>query len=181
MHRRRLIKGLAYGTGALALGAGAGTWWLTGPKSPVVGLADLGAGRRWLTALATSSSAHSLTEWPLPQVLEHCAQSIEFSLHGFPQAKPEWFQSSAGALAFAAFNRCGQMSHSLTEPIPGAPELQALDLARGAGRLERAFIEFEAHRGPLAPHFAYGALDKAHYTRAHLMHLANHAEKIRLS
>jgi hypothetical protein len=24
------------------------------------------------------------------------------------------------------------------------------------------------------PHFAYGALGKAEYTRAHLMHLANH-------
>ena len=32
----------------------------------------------------------------------------------------------------------------------------------------------EAHTGPLAPHFAYGALDKTQYTRAHLMHLANH-------
>jgi hypothetical protein len=28
------------------------------------------------------------------------------------------------------------------------------------------------------PHFAYGALDKAQFTRAHLMHLANHWTEI---
>ena len=33
---------------------------------------------------------------------------------------------------------------------------------------------FDAHTGVLQPHFAYGALDKPSYTRAHLMHLANH-------
>jgi hypothetical protein len=77
---------------------------------------------------------------PAAPVFEHCAQSIEFSLHGFPQAKSATFQATAGALGFAAF---------------------------------------EAHAGPLAPHFAYGELDKAQYTRAHLMHLANHAERVR--
>jgi hypothetical protein len=30
----------------------------------------------------------------------------------------------------------------------------------------------------LAPHFAYGALSKSEYTRAHLMDLANHWERV---
>jgi hypothetical protein len=33
---------------------------------------------------------------------------------------------------------------------------------------------FAQHTGPLMPHFAYGALDKADYEQAHAMHLANH-------
>ena len=48
--------------------------------------------------------------WPLPQLLEHAAQSIEYSLNGFPQMKPAWFQYTAGAAAFAAFDvwgKCG--------------------------------------------------------------------------
>ena len=46
-------------------------------------------------------------------------------------------------------------------------------------RLLAALNAFEAWGGPLKPHFAYGELDKAQYTRAHLMHLANHAERVR--
>ena len=37
-----------------------------------------------------------------------------------------------------------------------------------------ALQSFERHAGTLMPHFAYGSLGKADYTRAHLMHLANH-------
>jgi hypothetical protein len=47
-------------------------------------------------------------------------------------------------------------------------------LAAAVARLVAALDRFEAHTGPLQPHFAYGVLDKAAYTRAHLMHLANH-------
>jgi hypothetical protein len=30
----------------------------------------------------------------------------------------------------------------------------------------------------LAPHFAYGALDRAQYTAAHVMHINNHLTEI---
>ena len=112
--------------------------------------------------------------WLLPQVLEHAAQSIEYSLHGFPELKPAWFQHTAGAAAFAAFDAFGKMRHSLTEPIPGAPALSASTLEPAVARLKQAFTAFESHRGRLYPHFAYGVLSNAEYTRAHLMHLANH-------
>lgn len=113
--------------------------------------------------------------WDLAQVLHHAAQSIEYSISGFPAPKPAWFRATVGSYAFALFNAGGQMTHSLHEPIPGAPDIApgqslapAIDHAIGALRA------FERHTGPLAPHFAYGALDKPAYTRAHLMHLANH-------
>lgn len=179
MHRRRFLRLAGYGTAALALaGGGAGAWWLAGAKPDVRTFADIDGARRWLDALSRQASARSLTEWSLAQVLEHAAQSVEFSLHGFPEAKPAWFQASAGALAFAVFDRQGAMRHGLTEPIPGAPGLAATELAPAAQRLDAALQAFVTHAGPLMPHFAYGALDKAQYTRAHLMHLANHAEMI---
>ena len=59
--------------------------------------------------------------------------------------------------------------------------LAATDLAAAASRLHAAFDRFEAHAAPLRPHFAYGELDKAQYTRAHLLHLANHAQRIALA
>lgn len=67
------------------------------------------------------------------------------------------------------------MNHDLAEPIPGAPALQAeLSLREAVQRLLDAMQAFAAHRGLLAPHFAYGVLSKSEYQRAHLMHLANH-------
>lgn len=117
--------------------------------------------------------------WDLSKVLIHAAQSVEYSLTGFPQPKAAWFRHTVGPAAFALFSARGRMSHSLSEPIPGAPEIaagQALDAA--IDRLVAALGAFEAHTGALAPHFAYGALDKPDYTRAHLMHLANHWEEM---
>ena len=71
------------------------------------------------------------------------------------------------------------MNHSLHEPIPGAPALAAADpLPAAIERVQKALNDFEAYTGALRPHFAYGELDKADYTRAHLMHLANHWQEV---
>jgi len=113
--------------------------------------------------------------WDLPHVLHHAAQSIEYSIGGFPQPKPAWFRASVGTYAFALFNARGQMTHSLSEPIPGAPDIaQGQPLGAAIDHAVAALQAFDRHDGVLAPHFAYGALGKADYTRAHLMHLANH-------
>ncbi len=114
-------------------------------------------------------------EWPLPKVLHHLAQSVEFSIDGYPELRSALFRWAIGSVAFAVFEARGKMGHSLSEPIPGAPTLDeraALEPAKA--RLLAALRRFEAHEAALAPHFAYGALDKGQYLRAHLMHLANH-------
>ncbi|MEI7446920.1 MAG: DUF1569 domain-containing protein [Burkholderiales bacterium] len=108
------------------------------------------------------------------QTLVHCAQSIEYSMTGYPQAKSALFQRTAGSAAFAFFSWRGRMSHDLGEPIPGAPALGGLDAAQAEARLRRAVQDFEQWRGPLRPHFAYGELSREDYARAHAMHLANH-------
>ena len=125
------------------------------------------------------ADARTRSGWPLAQVLEHAAQSVEYSLAGFPQPKAAWFRATVGPMAFAVFSARGHMSHSLSEPIPGAPDIaagQALDAA--VDRLAASLRAFDAHTGALAPHFAYGALDKPDYLRAHLMHLANHWQEM---
>jgi len=52
------------------------------------------------------------------------------------------------------------------------------DVRRSGDRLAASLRAFDAHTGALAPHFAYGALDKPDYLRAHLMHLANHWQEM---
>ena len=178
MKRRTFVK-LAGASAAVvaALGAG-GALWLSGPAAPVSGFATIAHARRWVMAIG-SGQASATAGWTVARVFEHCAQSIEFSMTGYPLAKPATFQATAGALGFAAFTRVGRMQHNLDEPIPGAAPLVANDLAVAARRLDAAIATFEPHAGPLRPHFAYGDLDKAQYTGAHLMHLANHAERVR--
>jgi hypothetical protein len=113
--------------------------------------------------------------WNLSQVLQHLAQSIEFSMQGYPDLRGAWFRSTVGSAAFAVFNARGWMSHDLTEPVPGAPALDATQALRvSAQRLLDAMEAFARFDGTLRPHFAYGELTKPQYERAHLMHLANH-------
>lgn len=113
--------------------------------------------------------------WDLAHVLQHTAQSIEYSMAGFPALKPAWFRATLGAYAFALFNARGAMSHDLAELIPGAPAIaQGQPLVPAVDHAIAALRAFDAYTGPLSPHFAYGTLDKPAYTRAHLMHLANH-------
>ena len=113
--------------------------------------------------------------WDLAHMLHHTSQSVEYSMTGFPAPKPAWFRSTLGSYAFALFNARGQMTHSLSEPIPGAPDIpQGQALGPAINRVIAVLHAFDGHTGALAPHFAYGRLSKADYTRAHLMHFANH-------
>ena len=84
-----------------------------------------------------------------------------------------------GAAAFAVFQWRGKMRHGLDEPIPGAPALTLQgDWKPAASRLRGALARFEAHTGPLKPHFAYGALSHAEFAQAHVFHIANHQDEI---
>lgn len=172
MRRRRLLLG-ALGAGVVAAG---GVALL--PPARVGGLADWDAAGRWLDALQADAAARSTRGWALPKVLEHLAQSIGYAVDGYPQLQPGWFRHGPGALAGGLFQRIGRMRHDLEAPIPGAPALALDSLAEGVEVLRAAIARFRAHRGPLAPHFAYGELDHPAYTRAHLMHLADHARWI---
>lgn len=120
--------------------------------------------------------------WNLSQLLQHLAQSIEFSMQGYPEMRGAVFRAVVGNTAFAVFNARGAMSHDLAEPIPGAPLLDKAPLPKDAiARLLEALNTFERWTGLLKPHFAYGELDKAQYTRAHLMHLADHWQHLHFS
>jgi Protein of unknown function (DUF1569) len=142
-------------------------------SAPVQGFTTVADAARAIEGL--KAGWRSAGAFTLAQMLNHVAQSIEFSLQGFPDMKSAAFRHTVGAAAFAVFDARGAMRHGLDEPIPGASALAAgLPLEGAITRALKAFTDFEQHTGKLHPHFAYGELDKAQYTRAHLMHLANH-------
>jgi Protein of unknown function (DUF1569) len=133
-----------------------------------------------MSAIEGLAKGHQHTgAWTLAQMLNHAAQSIDYSIDGFPELKSALFRTAVGSVAFAVFQARGKMGHTLNEPIPGAPALDAqAPLEPAIARALAALRRFEAHAGALAPHFVYGELDKTQYTRAHLMHLANHWSEV---
>ena len=136
---------------------------------------SLAAAAEELARLSSARERVSAEPWSWAQTLVHLGQSIDYSMTGFPQPYSALFQRTAGSAAFAFFRWRGRMSHDLAAPIPGAPALDAqVPAAEALDRLRQAIARFRAWNGPLQPHFAYGALDKAAYEHAHAMHLANH-------
>jgi len=176
MKRRQFLKFGALGGVAAA---GTGLWALSTGAPP--GELSLQGAQRLLAGLE-GKELFSLEGWSPAEVFNHCAQSIECSISGYPELKPGWFRSSVGPLAFSAFAARGAMRHPLDEVIPGAallsePASQVLALQR----LQQAFADFAVYRGELQPHFAYGALSHADYAQAHVLHLYNHLSLIRLA
>lgn len=110
----------------------------------------------------------------LAAALAHCAQSIEFSLTGYPVMRSPVFRATIGRLAKRQFLRKGVMSHDTDAPIPGASEPSETTVESAAQRLRGAIAAFRAHEGPFAPHLAYGDCSREEYERLHSMHVADH-------
>ncbi|MGR3511698.1 MAG: DUF1569 domain-containing protein [Paracoccaceae bacterium] len=176
MDRRRFAKLVASGT---ILGiAGGGFFWLNAERDQShLGL-DLMLDKLDALAKAPLEKAGS---WDATRTFHHLAQSVEFSMAGYPEEKSLVFQRTVGKLAFQVFNARGKMSHGLDEVIPGeivTSDGAALD---GLARLKAALLTFRDYESDLKPHFAYGQLSKAEYAIAHVMHVNNHLEEFRLT
>lgn len=156
--------------GTLAL-AGAATWKLLPSNS-----ADLSVNSliNRLNAIQQLPNMIDST-WNAFQVFTHMAQSVEYSMEGYPVHKSDLFKSTVGKAAFSAFSSKGYMSHNLEEAIPGAPLLQVEGDARDAlNRLIESLVKFQNYHGDLEDHFAYGPLTKEQYAIAHVLHVNDH-------
>ena len=146
-----------------------------GPALRDVRITNLGAALQEMQRLGQAPALLSATSWGWSKTLVHLAQSIEYAMTGYPTQNSALFQQVVGKNALHFFGWRGQMRHDLTEPIPGSPAIAAnVPLEQAALRLLTACQQFTQWRGPLQPHFAYGALTHAEYEQAHAMHLANH-------
>lgn len=120
--------------------------------------------------------------WSIGTVFSHCAQSIRYSISGYPEMKSAIFRGTLGNIAFSIFSLRGKMRHGLEEPIPGGEKLEfKIPFLNGKKELIEAMSYFESTKTEdLKPHFAYGALSKKDYDTAHVLHIKNHFERIYL-
>lgn len=173
MNRRKLIKRTLL-LGSVGLVGGTAAWLMNGydVNKLTIEQATRDLQSLYLLPMRTTGG------WNLSEIFNHLAQSIEYSMTGYPEHKSDSFKSTLGQTAFSVFAYRGQMSHDLAEPIPGAPVLDGGDKLRAFSRLLTALNDFENFKGPLQPHFAYGELSHAEYTLAHVMHINNHLEEL---
>jgi len=137
-------------------------------------LSSTGEALRELDRIEAAAKVRVDGAWSPYQVLVHCAQSVEYSLSGYPQHRSGLFKGTVGRIALRAFLRRGYMSHDLAAAIPGASALGEGTKGDGCARVRAALVAFQNHSGEVAPHFAYGPVTKAEYEALHAMHLANH-------
>lgn len=170
MNRRKFLK--VSTVSALSVGVVGSAFWLLIEEHQGDLTID---GSLSLLRKLDSTKIHSIGEWNIAQIFTHCAQSVEFSMLGFPEHKSDFFKATVGSLAFSAFNAKGRMKHNLSEAIPSAQILDPkADVSVAKLRFEQAMISFNEFEGELAEHFAYGKLSKKEYERAHAMHFNNH-------
>lgn len=173
--KRRTFLGLALASGAGLSGA---LWLKQDVHHPEL---DLDIALQKLKQLINQDVISS-ADWTPAQIFNHCAQSIEFSMTGFPVHKSDVFKQTAGKIALSVFTRNGSMTHGLAEPIPGAPDLiEKSDTQLALKRLMQSLLDFQGVTVELKPHFAYGVLNKAEYAKAHVLHLNNHLEQISIT
>lgn len=121
-----------------------------------------------------ADSAKTAGAWTLAQAIAHCAQSVEYSLTGYPKLRSRLFRATIGPLVKRKFLRAGRMSHDVTAPVAGAPAIADVSFDDARQRALAALAAFRNHDAPMAPHLAYGPCSKIEYATLHLLHLQDH-------
>lgn len=146
-----------------------------GPETFAELLTELERRERAGVFVASPGDGWMPPRWTAGQAFEHCAQSIEYAMTGFPRMNSGLFRATIGRIAAWKFLRKGAMKHSRAAMIPGAPELTARTVGEGLERLRAAIGRFQAYAGPLAPHFALGDIAaRKDYERLQVFHVADH-------
>ena len=138
MQRRTFVKYLGLGSAAAVLGGG---YWLSrGQGSAGLAVSTTLSRLKQLDPVSIETSG----TWDIARTFNHLAQSIEFSMTGFPVMKSAVFQHTVGRLAFSVFNARGSMMHGLDEVIPG----EVVAEAAGADEALRRLISCLLYTSP---------------------------------
>lgn len=181
MKRRQFIA-LGSGVGAALVATSGFVWLSIEPNKEPLTVAIAVAKISHLQQLIAHQDITVKGPWSVVNILNHCAQSVEFSMLGYPEQKSDFFKQTVGRIAFSSFSSKAKMSHNLAEAIPGAPALDnPNNIEHAVERLKQSLLNFAAYQGELKPHFAYGKLTKIQYEQAHVMHLNNHLMDININ
>jgi hypothetical protein len=88
-----------------------------------------------------------MTNWTLYEILSYCAQTIEYSMTGYPAMKPKFLRMTIGRLVINKFLRQGYIRHNLSSYVPGGEAITSEgSTEEGLQRLIQAIDRFEAYK-----------------------------------
>lgn len=125
--------------------------------------------------LLKEKNVTSTTAWSAYKTFAHCAQTIDYSMSGYPSLKPVWVRATIGKIAIRKFLKQGYMKHDLTADVAGAPQIKEQGtLKEGIEILEQSILQFQKYEGELQPHLLFGNLSKEQYNQYFALHVADH-------
>lgn len=117
--------------------------------------------------------------WNVCEICLHCAQTIEYSITGYPVMKPALLRNTIGKLAIKKFLRQGYMKHDLMAHVPGGTKIVATgDPLTCIETLLDTIQNFKNYEGELKPHLLFGRLSKSDYDKYFAMHIAEHLSEL---
>jgi hypothetical protein len=141
-------------------------------------LSNLHDTKKELHKLKTSQKVE-WKNWNISEICLHCAQTIEYSMTGYPKMKPLLLRITVGKLAVKKFLRQGYMKHDLTAPVPGGSSIKTtLSKEESIDELMKTIRKFESFPGTLKPHLLFGHLTKDDYDTYFAMHIADHLSEL---
>jgi len=147
-------------------------------ENKLLKLGSLNDAKNELLKLSKSKNV-AAPQWSAYKILVHCTQTIEYSMKGYPKLKPKFIRMTVGKIAIKKFLNQGYMKHSLTAPVPSAPEIKnAGDEVAAMKNLLSAIDKFIAFNSELQPHLLFGTLTKDEYNKYFAMHIADHLSEL---
>lgn len=117
--------------------------------------------------------------WSLSEICLHCAQTIDYSISGYPQLKPVIIRATVGRLAIRKFLGQGYMKHNLSAPVPGGQAFKEdKSISEGMDELFSAIQRFRDYNGEFKLHLLFGKLSKEEYDSYFAMHIADHLSEL---
>lgn len=113
--------------------------------------------------------------WSPYKTFVHCAQTINYSMEGYPKYKPLIVQLTIGRFVFKKYMKQGYMKHNLSAPVQGSPFIEdSSDINLGIDILINAIDRFQEYDGFFKRHLIFGNLTKEEYEIYFAMHIKDH-------
>ena len=146
--------------------------------SKIIKLSSLADARRELLKISEIDNVKS-ENWSPYKIFVHCAQTIEYSMTGYPVMKSKVLRYTIGKIAIKKFIGQGFMKHDLAAPVPGAPVIEDVGTVKeGVEILINAIKKFEAFNKELSPHLMFGKLSKNDYDQYFSFHIEDHLSEL---
>ncbi|EFU74787.1 DUF1569 domain-containing protein [Enterococcus italicus] len=118
--------------------------------------------------------------WSVYEICLHCAQTIDYSMTGYPEMKPKLIRQTIGKKVVKKFLTDKKMSHNLQAPVAGGAPIAHDGLPiDGIQALIDATHRFQAWDGELQEHGVFGELSKEEYATYFALHIADHFQEIK--